>query len=1325
MRTEGAVEPSSTPSPVTGQRAPFFVVGVGASAGGLAATSDLLTELGAEPGVALVIVHHLDPTHDSALVDILSRATALPVQLVGEAVAVEPNCIYVVPPNAGLRMSDGVLTRTPREEVAGRHLPIDRFFESLASDRREFAVGVVLSGTGSDGTRGVQAIRRVEGTTFAQDGSAEYRGMPESAAATGCVDFRLSPREIAAELRRLAAATRQNDGDEEPAFQEVISKLRVTSGIDFVNYKQSTLRRRICRRMHAHGIRHPREYVDLLAKNTAEARLLFEEVLIHVTGFFRDPEVFEVLQSKVFPRLLENRLQGTSLRVWVPACSTGEEVYSLAISLLEFLGQANANDIPIKLFGTDVSAHAIAKARAAKYPATISESVSPGRLQRFFSKLENGYQIRRDVRDLCVFAEQDATRDPPFAGVDLISCRNLLIYLDTTLQQRLLPIFHYALKEPGFLVLGAEESIRAFPGFVSVDEKCKIYSRSSAAPRRVFDFADAPPAVRVAPSVAADVGTSPPRDVHREADRLVLAEFAPPGVVVTEDLAIVQFRGRTGPFLDPVPGTASFDLLRMVKAELRLPLRQAIDEARSQSEAVRRGGLQLSSGRSTLSVGIKVIPFRVAPSQQRYFVVLFEDETATDSSAPAVETPPRVVESQAQSALLQELASTRDYLQSVIERAEASNEELLAANEESVSSNEELRSTNEELQTAKEELQATNQELRMINDEMAVRNAEASRLSNDLSNVLNSAEIPVVLLGLDSVVRQFTPAAARALQLEPSDIGRGLASIPALARIPLLAQNVEQVLEQLTSIESVVESDGGRWFQLYVRPYLTADKRVDGTVISAVDITPLKRATQLVEQARLYAESIVDTVREPLVVLDDQFRVRSVNRAFRRAFVRLGQDVEGKSFYELGRGQWDVPALRGRLESLVNGGKLEDFRLELAAEGSKRSVLLLNARRIDDSSLSLIAIEDITDSERARDGIRRTELAFRDMLTTAAEAIIMSDANGRVTFANDAAVAMFGYAPGEMLGLPVEVLVPENDRAAYEEERSGYLLRGAEQPMARSRVRVRRRQDGREFPVEIVLGSMQTEGGRLVVSFINDMSERLAAEQKIAEYQQKLQAMAFDAVLTEEQERRRIAVDLHDRIGQSLSLAQIKLSAQRDGLTGDVRAAVDAAIELLAQSVNDTRSLIFELGPPVLYDLGLKAALSWLVEDFGKRSSLHVELRDDDAEKPLDEAAAALVFRAVRELLVNVSKHAQSPSANLALKRDGDQLQIDVEDTGIGFDMAGRAGSGFGLFSVQEQINRLGGSIVVASAPQCGTTVSLRVPLRRESTPPSTPREQE
>jgi two-component system CheB/CheR fusion protein len=1289
----------------------FPIAGVGASAGGLAATSELLRNLGATPGIAVVIVHHLDPTHASSLVEIFGRATALPVSSASEGMRVERDHVYVVPPNAGLLLVAGTLKLTPRIETGGLHLPIDHFFESLALDRTMHAIGVLLTGTGSDGTQGIKAIKAEGGITFAQDGSAEYGSMPESAIATGCVDFVLPPAAIASELVRIGeqASPVSDAADDAPAFKRILLALSKATGVDFANYKPTTVRRRVQRRVLVHGLPNLRAYAEHLEGSMAEAVALGEEVLIHVTSFFRDPEAFEVLKTVVFPKLLENRPRDACVRVWVPGCSTGEEVYSLAISLLEFLADARASDIPLKVFGTDVSLRAIEKARAGKYPTSIEQDVSPGRLQHFFSNLDGAYQIRKDVRDLCVFAKQDATRDPPFSGMDLISCRNLMIYLGSALQDRLLPIFHYALKEPGFLMLGTSETTRTFPGFATLDPKNKIYTRTSAAPRLLFDFnhlrlAAATPQPTTKPSGALDV--------NREADRLVLKEFAPPGVVVTDDLAIVQFRGKTGPFLEPTPGVASFDLLRMVREDLRLPLRQAIDEARSKRRASRTLDNNLE---------LEVIPFGVASTTQRFFVVLFKQAAPTPPNHEQEPATPSgaVAQPSADSQLAQELASTRDYLQSVIEQLEASNEELKAANEEIVSSNEELRSTNEELQMAKEELQATNEELRTVNEEMTMRNREGTRLNDDLNNVLSSIEIPIVILGRDLRLRQFTPAAAKVLRVAASDIGRPITDLKPTVHVPELAQMIGDVLTRLIPVARTVQTDEGRWYQLTVRPYLTADNRVDGTVISVVDIDEIKQGEQLIAQARTYAESIVDTVRECLVVLDHDLRVRSANRAFLNTFGMTGTDIEGRFFYELGAGEWNLPTLRQRIEALGQGDQLQGFALEQEFANIGERAFVLNARRIEHTTEVLLALEDVTEQKRATAATQRTELGFREMLTTAAEAILMADVAGTIVFANRMAAQIFGFSIDELLGLFVENLMPERLRAEHATHRAGYLADPTPRRMGRDRKLVGRRKDGTEFPVEVVLGSMEREAGRLVVSFITDITARAEAETKIREYRDKLQRMAFDAAVAEERERRRIAADLHDRIGQSLALAQIKLTSMRAAVSGPARAVLDEAIQLLEQSTVDTRTLTFELSPPVLYDLGLKDALSWLVEDVEKRHGIHIELHDDDVPKPLDDATAALVFRAVRELLMNVFKHAKAPSAKVSLRRFEDHFEIEVEDQGVGFEPTDNAlqstTGGFGLFSVREQISRLGGTVAVSSAPQQGTRVNLRVPLNLPS----------
>jgi two-component system CheB/CheR fusion protein len=1302
MAIDGASTPLPAERPAEGD-ARIQVVAIGASAGGLAATSELLRQLGPQPGLAIVVIHHLDPVHRSSLAEILATVSPLAVHTAADGLRVGVNQIYVGPPNAVVRLAGGVLRLEPRSETAGYHHPIDRLFESLAIDHTVQALGVVLTGTGSDGTVGIAAIKTHGGITFAQDGSAEHGGMPESAIATGCVDFILPPAGIARELIRVGSrgAAPSPPAADEQAFRRILTALRDASAIDFANYKQTTFRRRVERRLVVSGASSLSAYAELVERSPEEARALCDEVLIHVTSFFRDPETFQALASAVFPKLLENRPRDAALRIWVPGCSTGEEVYSIAIALLEFLADANAGELPVKLFGTDVSASAIDKARSGRYPASIARDVSAGRLQRFFTDHDGLYQIRKDVRDLCVFAKQDATRDPPFAGMDLISCRNLMIYLGTHLQDRILPIFHYALREPGFLVLGNAETIRSFPGFSPVDAKNRIFARTSAAPRTLPDVGD-----RRLP----DLGTSEsltgpkasvPQDVNREVDRLVLAEFAPPGVVVTDNLAIVQFRGRTGPYLEPVAGVASFDLLRMVRDELRLPLRQSIDEARTRQSVARRAVSLAGPGPRELL--LEVIPFRVPSTPQRFFVVLFRDAAVAAAEAP-VGLPPAVeAPSPVDSQLAQELASTRDYLQSVIEQLEASNEELRAANEEIVSSNEELRSTNEELQMAKEELQATNEELRTMNDEMEVRNRDATRLNEDLTNVLTSVAIPIVILGRDSRIRRFTPAAAKLFALTPSDVGRSFAEVKAIFTAPSLNPSIAQVLQNLTPVERTVQDDAGRWFQVTVLPYITLDNRIDGTVVTAVDVDAVKKGELLLAEARRYAESIVDAIRECLVVLDREGRVRSANRAFVQMMGGTPPEIEGRFLYALGRGEWNVPALRKRIEALGAGDSFDGYRLEqdLPDRQSQpgridrgRRVMLLHGRRIEGTSLTLLVIEDVTERERATEAVRQTELGFREMLMTAAEAILMADGAGKVVFANRRAEEIFGFAESEMLGLDRGALVPERP--------SEPDLRG-------------RRKNGTEFPIEVVVGSMPRPGGPLAVSFVTDTTRRMEFEKKLRDYQDKLRQTAHDAALAEERERRRIAVEVHDHIGQALALAQIKLTSIREAIQGPPRVSFDQAVDLLVQSIADTRTLIFELSPPVLYDLGLEEALSWLVEDLEKRHGLAIDLSDDGADKPLPDATAALVFRAVREILVNVFKHARSPSARVALRRADGHYSIDVEDRGVGFDPnqidQGQTGSGFGLFSVREQIGRLGGTVEIVSSPGQGTRVSLRVPI--------------
>jgi two-component system CheB/CheR fusion protein len=1316
----------SDPTDASSSVPTFPIVAVGASAGGLAPTGELLHELGVEPGIALVIIHHLDPTHASGLIDILSRATALPVVAASDGARVEPNHVYVIPPNAGLLISQGVLKLVPRSEAGGLHLPINRFFESLALDRDGLSGAVVLSGTGFDGTEGIKAIKREGGITLAQDATAQYTSMPQSAIATGCVDFILPPAGLARELRRLGAQAPsfrvpRPAGADDRDYAQILAAMWRSSGVDFTSYKHTTIRRRLERRLFFHGLPSLSAYLELLQRDPAEVAALCDEALIHVTGFFRDPEAFEALRTQVFPKLCEGRRRDAPIRIWVPGCSTGEEVYSIAICLREFLDDAH-RDLPIKIFGTDLSSTVIEKARAGRYPESIEGELSAGRLQGFFSKTEGGYQIRRDLRDLCVFAKHDVTRDPPFAAMDLISCRNLMIYLGHELQDRVVALLHYALNEPGFLMLGSAETVRAFAGFSAVDGKNKIYARTSAAPRVAFDFTTARLVERPSPDLRAsgllDPATSArspgTADVFREADRLVLAEYSPPGVVVTDDLAVIQFRGHTGAFLEHAPGVASLDLLRTAREELRLPLRRAIDEARSTESPARQAGVVLFVEDTRRTVDIEVIPFSAHAARQRFFVVLFQDVTAEEGApGPVVASPAEGPLGASEGALQQQLSSTRQYLESVIEQLEAANEELKAANEEVVSSNEELRSTNEELQSAKEELQATNEELHTLNDELRDRSAEATRLSDDLTNVLTSVEIPILLVGRDLRLRRFTPAATRVFGLLASDLGRAVSDVPRIVAIaPALAGTLTEVIERLSPAHSAIQDATGHWYELSARPYVTLDGRVDGTVIAARDVDAAKRSAERVEAARVYAQGVVDTVRQGLVVLDRDLRVTSANRAFLEAFRLSSGNIEGRLLEELGRPELTSPLVSKFLRELGSEPTVEGFRLEQGDGPGGGRVFLLNASRIESSELLLLAFEDVTLTEHAR-----TAIQFRDVLAGAAEGVLMVDTAGRIRFVNRAAAAIFGYEGEELLGQSVDLLVPEPLRELHAAHRASYVAAPSPRVMGRSREVFGRRKDGTELPVEITLSAVAQVDGPVVIAFVTDITERRIAEQKIHAYQEELRRMSFDAAVTEERERRRIATELHDRMGQALALAQIKLTSIRGELAGESRSAVDGAVELLEHAIADTRTLIFDLSPPILYDLGLEEALAWLAEDLEKRHGIKIEISDDGSSKPLNDAAKGVVFRAVRELLMNVLKHAKAPAARVSLARADDHCQIEIEDRGAGFDpdatIAREGGGGFGLLSVRSQIARLGGALEVQSAPGRGTVASVRVPLRQ------------
>ena len=969
----------------------FPIVGIGASAGGLEAFTQLLGALPLDTGLAFVLVQHLDPKHESMLTALLARATPLPIHEARDGMRIEANHIYVIPSNANLAVLHGRLSLMPRTEARGQHLSVDFFFRSLAADQKSRAIGVILSGTASDGTEGLRAIKAEGGLTFAQDEkSAKYDGMPHSAIAAGVVDFVLPPEGIARELARLGrepyialpAAAKAGDalpeGDED--LNKVFILLRSATGVDFSFYKPTTLKRRIARRMMLHKIESLATYVRFLKQTPNEVDALYQDLLINVTSFFREPEVFEALKKRVFPRLLKNPPPQTPIRVWVPGCLTGEEAYSIVIALLEFLGNKSAS-VPVQVFATDISESAIDKARIGIYPAGIAADVSAARRRRFFVKHAGGFQISKAVRDVCVFARQDLTKDPPFSKLDLISCRNLLIYFGPILQKRVIPTFHYALKPDGLLLLGGSETIGGFADlFALADSRHKLYTRKPAAHRMEFALPhhgqpeeEAKPGQTAAPASAAGF------DYQKEADRIVLGKYTPPGVVVNEHLDILQFRGYIGAYLEPAPGAASLNILKMAREGLLLDLRGAINDAKRRNGPARRPGVQVKSNGGFHGVNVEVIPLLPTPSSRAgCFLVLFEEAAPAAAPVPPGTKPhstasvklPLVAHDKLLTKLRQELTATKEYLQSVIAQHErtnqelqSANEELQSANEEILSSNEERQSTNEEMETAREELQSTNEELTTVNDELHTRNTELGQSNGDLVNLLNSVQIPIVMLGGELRIRRFTPMAEQVLNLIPTDVGRPLSNLRPNIIVPEFERLITGVMDSLTPKDVEVQDIEGRWYSLRIRPYKTLENKIDGVILALVDIDTVRRALAQAREAREFADAIVETVRHPLLVLDGDLRVKTANHAFYRLFHVRPEETENRFVYNLGKAQWDIAKLRELLEGILpKNSRFENFEVDAEFPGVGRKKLVLNARRIADERLKtksiLLAIEE-------------------------------------------------------------------------------------------------------------------------------------------------------------------------------------------------------------------------------------------------------------------------------------------------------------------------------------------------------------------------------
>jgi chemotaxis methyl-accepting protein methylase len=840
----------------------FPIVGIGASAGGLEALGQFLRQVPEECGMAFVIVQHLDPTHKGIMAELLQRTTKMDVHQATDRMKVKPDCVYVIPPNTDMSILHGVLHLFEPIEARGLRLPIDFFLRSLAEDRQEGSIGVILSGMGSDGTMGLRAIKEKAGLVLVQEpASAKFDSMPRSAITAGLADFIAPAEDLPAKiinyLRHPLIISRSQlpvEEKDQSALEKVFILLRTKTGHDFSLYKKNTIYRRVERRMIIHQINRIADYVRFLQENPNEVELLFKELLIGVTSFFRDPEAWEKVRGEAIPAIMSGRPSGGMLRAWSAGCSTGEEAYSLAMTFMEALEQVKpTGHFTLQIFATDLDQDAIDKARQGYYSANISADVSVERLQRFFIKEEKGYRVCKEIREMVTFATQNVIMHPPFTKLDILVCRNLLIYLSTELQKKLIPLFHYSLNPGGVLFLGSSESVSTFTDFFApLNAKVRLYQRQESllpVEAAVFPAAFVP----ARPGVPKEVLLKPVANLQSLADQLLLQHFSPPAVLTSDKGDILYFSGRTGKYLEPAAGKANMNIFAMVREGLRFDLGNTFHKALRQKEAVIVKGLKVGTNGSTQTVDIKIQSIE-EPEPLRGMVIIIFSDVATPRAKKVSRTSntdpsgnARVIE------LEQELQQVREGLQTTREEMQSSQEELISTNEELQSTNEELQSTNEEMTTSREEMQSLNEELQTVNAEQQSKMDEHTRVNDDMRNLLNSTEIVTVFLDNDLRIRRFTTGADKLFKLIPGDVGRPLSDIVSNLLYPEMTEEAREVLRTMAFSEKHITSTDGRWFSVRIMPYRTIEDVIAGVVITFANITAFKQSdTELLKEiARL------------------------------------------------------------------------------------------------------------------------------------------------------------------------------------------------------------------------------------------------------------------------------------------------------------------------------------------------------------------------------------------------------------------------------------------------------------------------------------------
>jgi two-component system, chemotaxis family, CheB/CheR fusion protein len=1086
----------------------FRIVGIGASAGGLEAIEQFFSTMPSNSGVAFVIVQHLDPTAHSSMPEILSRFTKLPVQVASNGLKVEPDSIYLIPPSKSMKVQNGMLYLQEPAQPQGLRLPIDFFFSSLAKEKGPDAICVILSGTGSDGTLGLKAVKAEQGTVFVQDpDSAKYDGMPRSAINTGLVDFVLNPVQIAEKLIEFLKYSTINGAESSAAakestepLQQIFAILQARTGHDFSSYKGPTVIRRLERRMSVKQIKDIAAYARFLKGNEDEVKALLKDLLISVTNFFRDPRAFEVLKAQL-QELINQKAPGSDLRVWVAGCATGEEVYSIAVIVAECIGEAEKH-LKVQIYGTDIDIDALHTARTGNYPDNIVADVTPSRLKQFFTKQDSTYSIKKEIRERVVFAPQDFIKDPPFSKMDLICCRNLLIYLDSDMQKRLIPLLHYSLNPGGILFLGASETLGdAKDMFTVLDKKWKIYQRREVvlnSDRLKFPAA-------FTPSAGELTGESP-RSVTEArmpelAEKIFLDDYAPTFAVIDEKYRLVYVRGRTGKYLEIASGQPSLSILEMAREGLRTELGSALYRATNEKKKIVHERIRVRLDGGFQMVNLTVAPLSGTGIPSGFLIIVFQDlepAPAEAKSKPATKSRKRVTE------LEQELSLTRENLQATIEELEATNEEMKSANEELQSNNEELQSTNEELDTSREELQSLNEELNTLNSELQDKNELLSRANDDLNNFVNRTDIAIILLDDELKIRSYTPSTSDVFNIRNVDVGRPLDEINSRLAYDKMVDEAREVLRTLQPREVEVQRKDGHWYNMRISSYRTAQNVVSGLVMSLLDINEQKKAAEKLLETRDYLDNLFNYANAPIIVWNADLKITRFNHALEQLTGRSADKILGKKVDILIHPDKRREGLQEINLATMKGQRWENVEIPIQnTDGSTRIVLWNSATLFDADGKTPIATiaqgQDITERKKMEDAMRESEERFRALSETSPVGVGVSSAEGVLLYTNRSYNLILGYNPGELLGRKAIDLYwnAENRRSWVGVLRDTGVVRDYEARL--------KRKNGTPVWVSINATPISYGEKQAVMGTIQDITERKKAEENLIQRTDELE----------------------------------------------------------------------------------------------------------------------------------------------------------------------------------------------------------------------------